>query len=79
MIDVLSKFCVSASASHLDRLLNKKTLAAVTNNPLLQNPHCKYCFMLSSYDNFDFHIKGAKPGNNAWVILMMHLIIVEEL
>jgi hypothetical protein len=31
MIDVLSKFRVSASASYLDRSLDKKTLAAVTN------------------------------------------------
>jgi hypothetical protein len=79
MIDVLSKFRVSASASYLDRSLDKKTLAAVTNNPLLQNPQCKYGFILFSYDNLDFIIKGAKPGNDSWVILTMHLVTVEEL
>ena len=79
MIDILSKFCVCASASFLDSSLDKKTLAALTNNPLLQDPQCKYDFLLFSYDNLDFVIKGAKPGNDAWVILTMHLVTVEQL
>jgi hypothetical protein len=79
MIDVLSKFRVSASTSYLDRSNDKKTLAAVINNPLLQNPLTKYGFIVFSYDNLDFIIKGAKPGNDAWVILTMHLVTAEEL
>jgi hypothetical protein len=50
--------------------LRKKMMAAADNHALERlSP---WSFLNTSLDNLDFQIKGSQPGNDSWVILVMH-------
>jgi hypothetical protein len=79
VIEVLSKFRVSASTRYQDSSLGKKIVAAVKDNQLFLNVQSKWCFHIFSLDNLDFKIKGPRPGNDPWVVMTIHCVTLEEL